>query len=315
MRKAHSLLISLLFFHSSLQAADRDISGSKDHELISRYESSVIVGYQYRDHDIFRLPLSGLKRARDGIVIEDYLDLEGRLTFITYELNVSTSTLKVMKNFSSALSDAGFAELFQCSGRECGVSDIWDEALDHVQINNGKQATIRYMAVNKSEGQKGIYVGVYVMETYGGKVYVALNVLESSEMETGLVKVNAKTLERELSKNGKVAVYGIYFDTNKADLKQESTTTLDEIHALLTTKKNLNLYIVGHTDDTGDLRHNLNLSKRRAEAVTQVLVTKYGISADRLTAFGAGPYAPVASNLEQNGQAKNRRVELVQRID
>lgn len=315
MRKALSLTVFLLLFNSPLNAAERDLNGSKDHEMISRYENSVIVGYQSRDHDAFRLPLSGLKRGKDGIVFEDYLDLEGQLTFITYKLNVSTSTLKVMSNFNSALRGAGFTELFQCSGRKCGVSDIWDEALDHVLINNGKQTTIRYMAMKKSEGQKGVYVGVYVMETYGGKVYVALNVLESKGMETGLVKVSAKTLERELSKNGKVAVYGIYFDTNKAELKEQSIATLGEINTLLTTKKDLNLYIVGHTDDTGDLRQNINLSKRRAEAVTRALITKYGVSSERLTAFGAGPYAPVASNLDQNGQAKNRRVELVQRID
>jgi outer membrane protein OmpA-like peptidoglycan-associated protein len=75
------------------------------------------------------------------------------------------------------------------------------------------------------------------------------------------------------------------------------------------------LYIVGHTDDTGSLSHNLDLSRRRAEAVVAGLVNDYEISGDRLTAFGAGPYAPVASNESEEGRKNNRRVELVKRSD
>jgi OOP family OmpA-OmpF porin len=64
---------------------------------------------------------------------------------------------------------------------------------------------------------------------------------------------------------------------------------------------------------SGDLEHNLDLSKRRAAAVVQALVADHGISADRLTPRGVGPLAPVASNDSEEGRALNRRVELVKR--
>ena len=115
--------------------------------------------------------------------------------------------------------------------------------------------------------------------------------------------------------NGKVAVYGIHFDTDKAELKEASFETLEQIKQLFEMKKELKLYIVGHTDDTGSLSHNVDLSQRRAQAVVTALVDRYGISASRIKSFGAGPYAPVASNLNEQGRAKNRRVELVQRLD
>jgi OmpA-OmpF porin, OOP family len=70
--------------------------------------------------------------------------------------------------------------------------------------------------------------------------------------------------------------------------------------------------VVGHTDAVGELEANLRLSKARAEAVIEALVAR-GISRGRLQAFGAGPYAPVASNREEAGRAQNRRVELVER--
>ena len=73
----------------------------------------------------------------------------------------------------------------------------------------------------------------------------------------------------------------------------------------------LRLHVVGHTDNVGALAHNMTLSKQRAEAVVNALVTNYQIAAARLIANGVGPLAPVASNAAEEGRAKNRRVELV----
>jgi OOP family OmpA-OmpF porin len=73
----------------------------------------------------------------------------------------------------------------------------------------------------------------------------------------------------------------------------------------------LKLYVVVHTDNVGTLASNMDLSKRRGDAVVKVLTTKYNIAAARLSAQGDGPTAPVASNGSEEGRAKNRRVELV----
>jgi len=115
----------------------------------------------------------------------------------------------------------------------------------------------------------------------------------------------------DISSTGHVAVYGIYFDTGKADLKPESDATLKEIAKLLQQDANLKLYVVGHTDNQGTLTLNMDLSKRRADSVVATLTAKYGVTAGRLQAFGSGPYSPVAPNDTEDGRAKNRRVELV----
>ena len=70
--------------------------------------------------------------------------------------------------------------------------------------------------------------------------------------------------------------------------------------------------IIGHTDNKGTLDYNLGLSGRRADAVVKALAAKYGIDAKRLTSRGLGPLAPIASNRSEEGQAKNRRVEMVE---
>ncbi|MBZ5546198.1 MAG: OmpA family protein, partial [Acidobacteriia bacterium] len=111
---------------------------------------------------------------------------------------------------------------------------------------------------------------------------------------------------------GSISLYGIYFDTAKSELKPESEPTLSEIAKLLKGNTTLKVAVVGHTDMVGDPAANLKLSQARAQSVINALVTKHGITGSRLAAFGAGSYAPVASNKTEEGRAKNRRVELVE---
>lgn len=124
--------------------------------------------------------------------------------------------------------------------------------------------------------------------------------------------VNAEALAEDITRTGHVAIYGIHFDTGKADVKPESEPTLKEIANLLQQNPKLNLYVVGHTDNVGTVTSNMELSKHRAEAVVKMLVGKLGVDAKRLIGYGVGPLSPVASNKTEEGRAKNRRVELVE---
>ena len=128
-----------------------------------------------------------------------------------------------------------------------------------------------------------------------------------------MVTVTADQMSNSLTANGKVSLYGIYFDTNKWEIKPASRTSLQEIAKLLKQQPALKLHIVGHTDNIGGYEFNLGLSKRRADAVVASLVKEYGIPATRLTANGVAYLAPVAPNTAESGREKNRRVELVPR--
>ena len=125
------------------------------------------------------------------------------------------------------------------------------------------------------------------------------------------VSANAEIWAGSIRDTGKAAVYGIYFDSGKSDLKPESDAAIKEIAKLLKSDTALKLHVVGHTDNVGVLADNMKLSQSRANAVVQALVTKQGVAAARLTGSGVGPLAPVASNDGDGGRAKNRRVELV----
>jgi outer membrane protein OmpA-like peptidoglycan-associated protein len=118
-------------------------------------------------------------------------------------------------------------------------------------------------------------------------------------------------MAKEIAQSGHVALYGIYFDTNSAELKPESDAALQEIASLLKQDPPLRLLVVGHTDSVGGYDANVALSERRAAAVLQALTTRFGIAAARLRAVGVGMAAPVAANDSEDNRAKNRRVELV----
>jgi outer membrane protein OmpA-like peptidoglycan-associated protein len=118
------------------------------------------------------------------------------------------------------------------------------------------------------------------------------------------------TVEKQLTEQKRAVTYGIYFDFNKDTIKPESEAVLKEIVQAMTDNPGWKLTVEGHTDNVGANDYNLDLSKRRAAAVKQALVSRYHIAADRLSTDGFGASRPVDTNDTLEGRARNRRVEL-----
>jgi len=142
---------------------------------------------------------------------------------------------------------------------------------------------------------------------------VVLDFVVPKAVEKKIVVVKAEEMTKKLYNGGKIALYGIYFDTDRAAVKVKSNPTLVEIAKMLRKNPEMKILVVGHTDNKGDFDYNLDLSQRRARAVVTILTTKYAIAADRLKPFGVSYGCPTATNSTEQGRAKNRRVELVVR--
>ncbi len=290
---------------------DQDAEGSKDHPLISRYPGSYIKDYLTKDFDEITLPLgktSDLKFAKS-------LHLEGKITRIVYTPPPGRSVLEVFRNYQAALKKAAFEMLFTCGPQDCaGPGNSSARIYSDGEYDDywGPDHGIHYVSAKLGRPEGDVYVSLLVDDQGGDfRPNTELYVIEVKPMESDLVTVNAASLASDINRTGHASVYGIYFDTGKADIKPESGATLNEIGKLLQGDASLKLYVVGHTDNQGALDLNMDLSRRRAEAVFAALTTKYAVPASRLRAFGNGPYAPVASNDSEDGRAKNRRVELV----
>lgn len=118
-------------------------------------------------------------------------------------------------------------------------------------------------------------------------------------------------IEDQLARQKKAVVYGIYFDFNKSTIKKESEPVLKEIADAMKNHPDWVLAVNGYTDNIGGDAYNLDLSKRRAEAVKQALVSQYSIAQSRLATGGFGAASPVDTNETLEGRARNRRVELI----
>jgi outer membrane protein OmpA-like peptidoglycan-associated protein len=116
---------------------------------------------------------------------------------------------------------------------------------------------------------------------------------------------------RAMESTGRYVSYGIQFDAGSDRLRAESTPTLRMIADALRADPSLRLHIEGHTDATGNVLRNVDLSRRRAEAVKATLVSRFNVAGDRLTTSGIGAARPLDSNDTPAGRAANRRVEFV----
>jgi outer membrane protein OmpA-like peptidoglycan-associated protein len=173
----------------------------------------------------------------------------------------------------------------------------------------------------------GKYVKVFVDEVRvanvpnanlgrSNKIWFRLNGWDAAHPRmVGNIRVGAggKSMYDAIESAGRVATQGIYFDTGSDRIRPESSGTLKQIAAMLNEHAGLNITIEGHTDNVGDAAANQTLSENRARAVTDALVSTYGVDAERLQAVGLGDTKPAGSNTTPEGRQNNRRVELVKR--
>ena len=298
MRNITSVLFSLVVLVSPA-FGDADVAGSKDHPLVTRYPGSVIYQYATHEFDEFKLPV--------GKVVKDEPKsqrVEGKITRIVYTNPPNRSVLEIYRNYETALRRAGLQTLFECTGDACGLAR-WNMTGDWADMWNGGSTRELSGKLVRPEGT--VFINLHVNQGWAW-----LDFIEPKAMQGGLVTVNAAALAGDIRQAGHAAVYGIYFDTGKTDIKPESEPALAEIARLIQQNPGLKIYVVGHTDNVGALAMNMDLSHRRAESVVKALSTTHRVPADRLQAFGSGPLAPVASNKTEEGRAKNRRVELVE---
>ncbi|MCD2175302.1 OmpA family protein [Rhizobium sp. C4] len=300
-------------------AAAKDVAGSKDHPLVGRYTGSEIIDYKSEAFNEHRFIIAPVDFKTDGEAFTDgnSIKVEGKITDIRYNAPKDRSSLEIIHNYEESLKSKGFETVFSCANDTC-VKDKSSPyrmsfAAGDGQINYRYGDGVRYLLAKASKPEGDTYAAVFLGDNKTGPL-VHVIVADVKPMQSGQIAfVDAGAMAKSISASGHVALYGIQFDFDKADIKPESRPTLDEIAKFLKANSEVALVVTGHTDGKGGFDYNVDLSKRRAQAVAADLAQHYGISASRLTPFGAGMSAPIASNDDDAGRAKNRRVELVKR--
>lgn len=304
-----------------------DLPGSKDPAGMKRYEGSEIIGYRQAKFDEYLLPL-GRQVTFAPLAFQKSQKVQGLLSRFTYLAPAGRSPAEVMQNYKLEFTRLGLVTMYEKGATDQGwfgptFSDIsneddlgqilaYNESQERLLVGRSKDAQPTYYEVFVTAYKDGIIPTRLAKSVAKDRTLAEIVVIAPQKLEQKMVFVNADEMKRSIADTGKVALYGLYFDTDKDAMRTDSAPTMEEIAKLLKANPQMKLRVVGHTDDQGASAYNLDLSKRRAASVVQQLVSKYGIAAARLDSFGAGLYAPVASNQSEDGRAKNRRVELVE---
>lgn len=161
--------------------------------------------------------------------------------------------------------------------------------------------TGEYLMVLTQGSEYGLYV------TRPGYLFRSLNFNYSDvqDFEPVVVDINLD----KVREGSMVVLNNIFFDVDKAELKDKSTVELEKIVRFMTENPGVRIQISGHTDNTGSADHNRQLSLRRATAVYNYLV-KRGIKEGRVKYFGYGAERPIADNATAEGRQLNRRIEF-----
>ena len=338
--KTQHLILTLIALASSAVAQKvsptADAPNTKDYPGMPRYEGSTIMLQSSQKYGELGLQIGGLSTPNSADP-KEVRKVEGRTHRSTYVLlNLAKgkrSTLEIARNYEMAFKEIGFTTIW--SGGQAEIRNgpptqyYGTPELDKQLLTTGVKDR-RYFCLEKS----GLFAAVFVaarswdhvmldssdanpwkqkVTIPEGTVLIQVDYVDTRPMEEKMVVVNAAQMQKSISSSGKVALYGIYFDFNKADIKPESAPTLTEMATLLKNEPALKVLVVGHTDNVGTFEFNEDLSKHRAKAVVTELASKYAIDASRLTPLGASFMAPVTTNSTEEGRALNRRVELVAR--
>lgn len=320
------LLLATTTMSAQQEPRTTDLPGSEDYPLISRYKGAVIQNYQVLDYEKYVLPLGqpvDKEYRGHGRYLSKFEDLEGRIIRIQYLIPPEEGIFKVYKNYTIALENANYNILFTSTSQEGGDLNFWHEDFygGDIPINRLEDDFYGiypgegyYLCVAKGiMNNNDVYISIFINygEEYDAKfILVTQEIIEINPLETGLV--TAQKITDNLELQGHIAIYGVYFDTGKFEIKPESENSLSEIAVFLNGNQDKKYFIVGHTDNTGDFNANMTLSENRAKSVMDYLVNSAGVNAEQLKAYGISSLCPVTANDTDAGKARNRRVEIVE---
>jgi len=296
-----SVLILILTLYSSATTAAENLT---DHMLLKPYEGSTIRHKNVQKFDEYNAFLGMDQTGEKPIPME----LMGKVTKLIYSHPKKRSIFEVFQNYQMALEQGGAKIIYQCNQKkyECAkryAGPTFQKLSDIRSITN---LVGRYLVAKIQNNDNTAFIVIAV-----GEQFTDIHIIEITQMDKGMVTLDVNALGSGLDTDGYVVVHGIYFDTNKATVKAKSKPALAQVAKLLTSRPEMNIYIVGHSDMQGIFEHNLELSKTRANSVLEMLETQYGINRSRMDAKGLGPLAPQASNKDETGRRKNRRVVIV----
>lgn len=236
------------------------------------------------------------------------------------------TTLAVLAPLRDQVLAAGYKVIFECESRSCGGFDfrfgteVMPEPDMHVDLGD-----FRFLSAERGDEAVSLLVSRSASSVYVQITRISAAAPPEPPVETSVDLDEAEVprsiapgavpmtgdLATTLEAVGSAVLEDLVFDSGSASLAEGDYASLAAVAAWLEAHPSDTIALVGHTDTSGSLAANIALSERRAEAVAEVLVARFGVDPARIEAKGVGFLAPRATNQTEEGRQKNRRVEVL----
>lgn len=226
------------------------------------------------------------------------------------------STAELLNMFWSPLNMLGYSELFRCRAADCG-GYLFRRALDlapfpQMYLNI---ADYRYLSAVSQNGPADGYVSLLASRTDGAGYVQVVTLGRDLPRQTLLSATNSgedgRSLAESIAQEGHASLKGLKFAQGSGELVEDEYPSLAELAIWLVENPEAHIALVGHTDNKGDLKHNVGLSLARANTVLDYIRRVYGVDDRRITTHGIGYLSPRTTNQTDDGRADNRRVEVI----
>ncbi|WP_415895933.1 DUF4892 domain-containing protein [Neptuniibacter sp. PT34_22] len=255
-------LVSCLFFVFSMNVQSAsDVRGSSDYGSFERFPRSTIVQYKEIENADYRFVLGGLEKIDGVIAPEKEERLSGKLYQLTYRIPQNHSSEEVFSFFAAQLQEQGATEQFNCQGRACGSSNQWANTIFKYSRLYGLDTTQR-VATFKNDQR---YFALYSVQRGNKKVYLRLDVLETSSNHTGL---------------------------NKSELVQAYTDSqegLEKLLAFIQNNPKQQVWIVSADFSAGSYQEKLNSALEHGNQLKAKLIAN-GVLAEQVNVHPVGAF-------------------------
>lgn len=248
---------------------------------------------------------------------------KGEVTQQAWKIAATNLTsLQIMQPLKQQLSEAGFEMLFECETVKCGgfdfryQLDVMPEPAMHVDLGD-----FRFLAAQKTGAGTAEYISLLISRSQnagyiqltrvGEPSHIAELITSTKSPAFKVASISGLPMESALEDQGHFILEDLVFKTGSSDLGESDFPSLAKLADYLGIDPARTVTLVGHTDLEGSLAGNIALSKKRAGSVVRRLIAKYGVNKNQLSAEGNGFLSPIASNMTEEGRARNRRVEVI----
>jgi OOP family OmpA-OmpF porin len=242
---------------------------------------------------------------------------EGRIDRRSWRIDGGVATtLQLLAPLRAQLVADGYDIVFECREHDCGGFDFrfGTEVIPapdmYVDLSD-----YRFLSARRGEDE---VLSLLVSRSKASAYIQMIQVIPQGETRRQIettakvpVSAEASDLIGQLAQTGRVVLEDLDFPSGANDLQNDPYASLQALANYLSDNPDTRVLIVGHTDSVGSLSGNVALSKARAEAVRQRLISAYQVPPDRVQAEGVGFLAPRVSHLTEEGRTANRRVEAI----